>query len=87
LNPSLRKSSHAILLVGHDTDAVFRIADCITVTVNGTVIACGTPEFVRNSPEVRVADRPWCCNRGQVVLQGATDDVADSAALSNYLGV
>lgn len=23
--------------------------------VNGTVIACGTPDFVRNSPEVRVA--------------------------------
>ena len=36
-------------------DAVFRIADCITVMVNGTVIACGTPDFVRNSPEVRVA--------------------------------
>jgi branched-chain amino acid transport system ATP-binding protein len=30
------KSSHAILLVEHDMDAVFRIADCITVMVNGT---------------------------------------------------
>ena len=49
------KSSHAILLVEHDMDAVFRIADCITVMVNGTVIACGTPDFVRNSPEVRIA--------------------------------
>ncbi len=49
------KSSHAILLVEHDMDAVFRIADCITVMVNGAVIACGTPDFVRNSPEVRVA--------------------------------
>ena len=29
-------------------DAVFRIADCITVMVNGTVIACGTPDYVRN---------------------------------------
>jgi branched-chain amino acid transport system ATP-binding protein len=49
------KSSHAILLVEHDMDAVFRIADCITVMVNGAVIASGTPDFVRNSPEVRVA--------------------------------
>lgn len=49
------KASHAILLVEHDMDAVFRIADCITVMVNGAVIACGTPDFVRNSPEVRIA--------------------------------
>jgi branched-chain amino acid transport system ATP-binding protein len=49
------KASHAILLVEHDMDAVFRIADCITVMVNGVVIACGTPDFVRNSPEVRLA--------------------------------
>ncbi|MBK6594881.1 MAG: ABC transporter ATP-binding protein [Burkholderiales bacterium] len=49
------KSSHAILLVEHDMDAVFRVADCITVMVNGTVIACGTPDYVRNSPEVRIA--------------------------------
>jgi len=49
------KSSHAILLVEHDMDAVFRIADCITVMVNGAVIASGTPDYVRNSPEVRIA--------------------------------
>ena len=49
------KPSHAILLVEHDMDAVFRIADCITVMVNGGVIASGSPELVRNSPEVRVA--------------------------------
>lgn len=49
------KTSHAILLVEHDMDAVFRIADCITVMVNGAVIASGTPDFVRNSAEVRVA--------------------------------
>ena len=49
------KSSHAILLVEHDMDAVFRIADCITVMVNGAVIATGSPDYVRNSPEVRVA--------------------------------
>ena len=49
------KGSHAILLVEHDMDAVFRIADCITVMVNGSVIATGTPDFVRSSAEVRVA--------------------------------
>ncbi len=49
------KTGHAILLVEHDMDAVFRIADAITVMVNGTVIASGTPDFVRQSPEVRTA--------------------------------
>ena len=29
--------------------------DVITVLVNGQLIACGSPEAVRNSPEVRVA--------------------------------
>jgi branched-chain amino acid transport system ATP-binding protein len=49
------KTGHAILLVEHDMDAVFRIADAITVMVNGAVIASGTPDFVRHSPEVRSA--------------------------------
>ena len=49
------KARHAILLVEHDMDAVFRVADCITVMVNGSVIAAGTPQDVRNSAEVRVA--------------------------------
>ncbi len=49
------RGRHAILLVEHDMDAVFRISDCITVMVNGGVIASGTPDFVRNSHEVRVA--------------------------------
>ena len=49
------KTGHAILLVEHDMDAVFRIADCITVMVNGSVIASGNPDFIRNSPEVRTA--------------------------------
>jgi len=49
------KGAHAILLVEHDMDAVFRIADRITVMVNGAVIASGTPDFVRNSAEVRTA--------------------------------
>jgi branched-chain amino acid transport system ATP-binding protein len=49
------KDSHAMLLIEHDMDAVFRVADVITVLVNGQLIACGSPEVVRNSPEVRVA--------------------------------
>ena len=49
------KTRHAILLVEHDMDAVFRVADCITVMVNGAVIASGTPDFVRSSAEVQSA--------------------------------
>jgi branched-chain amino acid transport system ATP-binding protein len=49
------KQGHAILLVEHDMDAVFRIADRITVMVNGTVIACDSPEAVRASSEVQAA--------------------------------
>ena len=49
------KAGHAILLVEHDMDAVFRIADVITVMVNGTVIFSGAPADVRASPEVQAA--------------------------------
>ena len=49
------KRNHAVLLVEHDMDAVFRIADRITVMVNGTVIASDVPERIRTNPEVLVA--------------------------------
>ncbi|MFZ3120692.1 MAG: ATP-binding cassette domain-containing protein, partial [Variovorax sp.] len=49
------KASHAILLVEHDMDAVFRIADRITVMVNGAVIASGDPATIRQDPAVREA--------------------------------
>jgi len=49
------KRGHAILLVEHDMDAVFRIADTITVMVNGAVIASGTPDAVRSNREVQAA--------------------------------
>ena len=49
------KAQHAILLVEHDMDAVFRIADTITVMVNGVVIFSGAPAAVRSSPEVQAA--------------------------------
>ena len=49
------KEGHAILLVEHDMDAVFRIADRITVMVNGEVIASASPQAIRNNREVQVA--------------------------------
>ena len=49
------KKEHAILLVEHDMDAVFRISDLITVMVNGTVIAHGDPESIRTNHEVQTA--------------------------------
>ena len=49
------KTGHAILLVEHDMDAVFRIADVITVMVNGAVIFSGAPAAVRSSREVQAA--------------------------------
>ena len=49
------KAGHAILLVEHDMDAVFRIADRITVMVNGSVLAQGTPEAVRSDEAVQAA--------------------------------
>lgn len=48
-------ASHAILLVEHDMDAVFSIADMLTVMVNGVVLITGTPEQVRSSREVQSA--------------------------------
>ncbi|WP_326537078.1 ABC transporter ATP-binding protein [Pseudorhodoferax sp.] len=49
------KPGHAILLVEHDMDAVFRIAERITVMVNGAVIASGDPGAIRTDPQVRTA--------------------------------
>jgi branched-chain amino acid transport system ATP-binding protein len=49
------KAGHAILLVEHDMDAVFRIADRITVMVNGSVIASDKPDNIRNNADVQAA--------------------------------
>jgi len=49
------RPGHAILLVEHDMDAVFRVADRITVMVNGAVIASGTPAAVRENRDVQAA--------------------------------
>jgi branched-chain amino acid transport system ATP-binding protein len=49
------RASATVLLVEHDMDAVFRLADRITVLVNGRVIATGKPDAIRSDPEVRRA--------------------------------
>ena len=49
------KRRHTIILVEHDMDAVFRLADRISVLVYGRLIASGTPEKIRANEEVRRA--------------------------------
>lgn len=49
------KKDHAMMLVEHDMDAVFALADQLTVMVNGQVIASGTPAQVRADPQVQAA--------------------------------
>ena len=49
------KKDHAIMLVEHDMDAVFTLADQLTVMVNGQVIASGTPADVRGDAGVQAA--------------------------------
>ena len=48
-------AAHAILLIEHDMDAVFALADCLTVMVNGAVLASGSPEAIRANPDVQRA--------------------------------
>jgi branched-chain amino acid transport system ATP-binding protein len=49
------KGSITIVLVEHDMDAVFRLADRISVLVYGRVLATGTPPEIRANAEVRQA--------------------------------
>ena len=44
-----------ILLIEHDMEAVFALADRVSVLVYGRIIATGTVDEVRNNPDVRVA--------------------------------
>ena len=49
------KGLYTILLVEHDMDAVFALADRVTVLVYGRIIATGTPQEIGNNEEVRRA--------------------------------
>lgn len=48
-------SDHAILLVEHDMDAVFALADTLTVMVNGAILESGEPHAVRSNRHVQIA--------------------------------
>jgi branched-chain amino acid transport system ATP-binding protein len=52
---SMLKGQYTMLLIEHDMDAVFALADRISVLVYGKIIATGSPADIRNSPEVRKA--------------------------------
>ncbi len=49
------RQAHAIMLVEHDMDAVFALADRLTVMVNGCVLESGAPEQIRASAAVQEA--------------------------------
>ena len=49
------KGKLTILLIEHDMDVVFTLADKITVLLNGRCIATDSPESIRKNPEVKKA--------------------------------
>ncbi|MGL5362927.1 MAG: ABC transporter ATP-binding protein, partial [Bosea sp. (in: a-proteobacteria)] len=49
------KGRYGMLLVEHDMEAVFSLADRISVLVYGRIIATGTPDEIRANPDVRTA--------------------------------
>jgi branched-chain amino acid transport system ATP-binding protein len=49
------RRSIPMLLVEHDMDAIFQLADTVSVLVDGQIVAEGAPEDVRNDPAARAA--------------------------------
>jgi len=48
-------AGHTLVLIEHDMDAVFQVADVLTVMVNGRVLATGTPDAIRGNQDVQNA--------------------------------
>ena len=48
-------ANRSFLLVEHDMDAVFALADRVTVLVSGRAVATGEPHVIRADPVVREA--------------------------------
>ena len=49
------KGQQTILLIEHDMDAVFALADQISVLVSGEIIATGKPDTIRRDPKIQSA--------------------------------
>ncbi|MEM6825349.1 MAG: ABC transporter ATP-binding protein [Pseudomonadota bacterium] len=49
------KSTYPMLLIEHDMEAVFRLADRVSVLVAGAIVASGRPDEVRTDPQARAA--------------------------------
>ena len=49
------KATYPILLIEHDMEAVFRLADRVSVLVAGGIVSSGTPDEVRTDPKARAA--------------------------------
>ncbi len=84
----------AVLLVEHDMDVVFRVADRITVLVDGRVLASGPPEVVREDPEVHRAylghavngDRPASPGSAARARLSATQPLLQVEGLEAFYG-
>ncbi|MEK9726396.1 MAG: ATP-binding cassette domain-containing protein, partial [Rhodospirillaceae bacterium] len=48
-------ADHCVVLIEHDMDAVFAVADVLTVMVDGVILETGTPDQIRDSAQVREA--------------------------------
>ena len=47
--------NRTLMIIEHDMEVVFSLADTVSVLHNGTILACGPPETIRNDPRVKDA--------------------------------